>query len=366
MVKKTDVLVELVDTLICSQCSFAIYRMSGDETIWIVISDNANASRIISSEMLLATPGFVLAPFAFPSHNGWLIPADHVFTQPEAALAFAKTLADLPKHYQPTGLSADVPDPRSCYTETFTRFHKALNKGMFQKLVLSRSQKFTISEHLSVGMILQRALSCYPNATVTLTLTEQTGLWLGATPEILLRHTNRTCTTMALAGTMPVDSQEPWSAKNQLEQALVAQAIRNCVQRYTDNITQRGPYTYEAGPVKHIRTDFSFLLDNPKRLGELVCNLHPTPAVCGLPMPQASAFIREHESRDRELYAGFLGPVRLGGLSSFYVNLRCMTLFPTERVAVIHAGGGLLPSSDQATEWDETCCKMSTLSNLIA
>lgn len=52
--------------------------------------------------------------------------------------------------------------------------------------------------------------------------------------------------------------------------------------------------------------------------------LHPTPAVCGLPKEEAYQFILQTEPHDRLFYSGIIGWIDPQGDTTLYVNLRCM------------------------------------------
>ena len=129
-------------------------------------------------------------------------------------------------------------------------------------------------------------------------------------------------------------------------------------------ITEKGPYTARAGQLVHLKTDFLFQLKETKFLGELLKELHPTPAVCGLPKKEAYQFIAENEGYDRRYYTGFIGWMDLEGQTDLYVNLRCMEIRTTE--VKLYAGGGILPSSEVRNEWDETNQKMKTMKKIVS
>ena len=86
--------------------------------------------------------------------------------------------------------------------------------------------------------------------------------------------------------------------------------------------------------------------------------LHPTPAVCGLPVGEARRLINFSEGYHRQLYTGFLGRMRNQSLW-FFVNLRCARLDANQ--AVLYAGGGITPSSVPAHEWHEARLKSETI-----
>ena len=119
----------------------------------------------------------------------------------------------------------------------------------------------------------------------------------------------------------------------------------------------------ELGGGRALKTDFLFQLKETGFLGDLLKELHPTPAVCGLPKDKAYQFITEHEGYDRRYYSGYVGWIDPEGHTDIYVNLRCMEIRSTE--TKLYAGGGILPSSEVRSEWKETGEKMKTMMSLI-
>ena len=108
---------------------------------------------------------------------------------------------------------------------------------------------------------------------------------------------------------------------------------------------------------------FYFLLKNTDHIGDLLQELHPTPAVCGLPKEEAFRFIPDNEGYDRSYYSGFTGWLDTEGHTDIYVNLRCMEIKPGE--AILYAGGGILASSEVESEWMETGDKMNTMRSIL-
>ncbi|MEJ0056113.1 MAG: chorismate-binding protein [Bacteroidota bacterium] len=83
---------------------------------------------------------------------------------------------------------------------------------------------------------------------------------------------------------------------------------------------------------------------NFPQLGSIMLKLlHPTSAVCGMPMEASLEFLKQNEGYDREFYSGYLGPVNIDHETSLYVNLRCMKLFANE--ASLYAGAGVMADS---------------------
>ena len=154
-----------------------------------------------------------------------------------------------------------------------------------------------------------------------------------------------------------------WDKKNQEEQGYVADYIRRIAKKFGNKMTEKGPYTARAGQLVHLKTDFYFLLKNTDHIGDLLQELHPTPAVCGLPKEEAFRFILNNEGYDRSYYSGFTGWLDTEGHTDIYVNLRCMEIKPGE--AILYAGGGILASSEVESEWVETGDKMNTMRSIL-
>ena len=170
---------------------------------------------------------------------------------------------------------------------------------------------------------------------------------------------------MALAGTMEYEGNPNphWSDKNIREQQFVADYIMDAISPYAESIAANGPHTVRAAGLVHLRTDFSFCIERRYRIGDILKAIHPTPAVCGLPAGPAHDFIIANEHSCRAYYSGFCGPAGIDGATNLFVTLRCMRIRPG--ACDLFAGGGLLPDSTEAAEWEETEAKMRTMLNLL-
>ena len=172
--------------------------------------------------------------------------------------------------------------------------------------------------------------------------------------------------TVALAGTMQMDGENmptEWDRKNKEEQEFVSEYIRKTVKKFGSKLKEKGPYTARAGQLVHLKTDFHFTLKDTLHLGDILQELHPTPAVCGLPKEEAYRFILNSEGYDRSYYSGIIGWLSPKGETTLYVNLRCMQT--REDKALLYAGGGILPTSEAEPEWEETQHKMDTMRNIL-
>ncbi len=332
--------------------------------------------------------GFVVAPFASDeSHPILLLTADvSLQCPPDVWLPGGPAdYSDLRAQAEEILLSAQrahtpVCGTKSHYMIDFANFHSQIMAGHFSKIVLARSSFVARTDGQSPLALFVKACHRYPRMMVALVAAPQCGVWLMATPELLLGGDGTSWTTMSLAGTMRLgeDQQafdEPpsrgvhddghirWSIKNIQEQRFVSTYITECLEQVASDIEEKGPYTMRAGNLVHLRSDFHFTIGDAGRLGELLHILYPTPAVCGLPKEASRDFILSNEFAPREYYSGFIGMLNPDGETHLYVSLRCMSV--SRDGFALYAGGGLLPDSDLETEWNETEDKMDTMKALI-
>lgn len=304
--------------------------------------------------------GFVIAPFTVDDRSSVLLMSPDVVRQ--LTLAEVQSMADLPCYLDSGELPLILPS-RKAYSNDFCRFHRAFSGTGIQKLVLARCADLQYQGPRPIELFV-RACERYPEAFVTLFSAPQCGTWLVATPEVLLARESDRWHTMALAGTMQYSDNMPqWSDKNVQEQAYVSRYIGDCLSHYSQDVFMTGPYTTRSASLAHLRTDFSFILPDDSVLGDLLENLHPTPAVCGLPKQEAHRFILDNETCDRSYYSGFSGPMNLNGDTALFVSLRCMRIL--ENRYRLYAGGGILPQSEEELEWRETEAKMQAMKSLI-
>ena len=158
-----------------------------------------------------------------------------------------------------------------------------------------------------------------------------------------------------------------WTQKEIEEQALVCRYIINCFKKIrVREYLEHGPKTVVAGNVMHLKTDYEVDMKeiNFPQLGSVMLKLlHPTSAVCGMPLEAAMKFLLENEGYDREFYSGFLGPVNYQYESHIFVNLRCLQIL--EDTVRLYAGAGVTLDSVPQLEWEETEIKMKNMMGVI-
>jgi isochorismate synthase len=246
----------------------------------------------------------------------------------------------------------------------------AIGAHVFKKVVVSRKEIIDLA-NFDLISVFEKLIQSYPNAFCYCWFHPKIGLWMGATPERLLKSDNKKFSTMAIAGTQKSLglAEVTWEKKEMEEQQFVTDFILNSLKNLTSEVALSSPYSLKAGTLLHIKTDIEGILNDNSNLKQVISVLHPTPAVCGLPKEEARDFILKNEGYDREYYTGFLGELNKEGFnkdtlkSDLYVNLRCMKII--ENQAHLYMGCGITKDSNPRREWEESVNKSMTMKRVF-
>jgi isochorismate synthase len=199
--------------------------------------------------------------------------------------------------------------------------------------------------------------------------------FIGASPELLLRRSGASVSTVALAGSTRRSSdpavddhlgeQLLRSDKDRREHAIVAERIARSLRQHAVWVeTEVEPEIVKVANIQHLATPIVAQLAEPRSAVELAGMLHPTPAVGGEPWPGTASAIAELEQMDRGWYAGPVGWMDATEDGEFCVALRSALL--RDREARLYAGVGVVAGSDPAAELAETEIKLGALLPLLA
>jgi isochorismate synthase len=379
VVSSNQKLNSIISHALSSGKAISLWRLPDGDERHLVVADGA---KIIDAAYSLedSPPGFMVAPFD-PSGTRYFLPADALFVVRENVIEQLRGKEPAAHtgglHRPPFHLRASAQRPgqsQNFYESLVQNCVDEISRGSFEKIVPARSLRAEVDPEIDFLDVFDRLCSSYPHAFVSLTSSDSYGTWIGASPELLV-HVDPSLTfrTAAMAGTQvftdSVDLKKvSWTQKEIEEQALVERYIISCFKKIRlREFDEHGPRTVRAGNLLHLKTDFSVDMGatNFPQLGSVMLQLlHPTSAVCGMPLEPALQFLRQHEQLDRELYSGFLGPVNIISDTQLYVNLRCMQLLPGAQ-AIFYAGAGVTIDSSPPLEWEETVIKMNTLRRVI-
>ena len=229
-------------------------------------------------------------------------------------------------------------------------------KSELSKVVLSRNLDIATNE-VDVNEVLLKLRTSFPSAFVYALKTEEDGLWIGASPEVLVRKSKNQFQTVSLAGTRW--ENDDFTEKERIEQSVVTQSILDDLSLSLDHASE--PKEVRFGSIRHLESKIKW--QSLESLSDISKKLHPTPAVCGLPKKAALQFINELEVYDRKLYTGYLQLEGIAEDDISFVNLRCMQLFRDH--IRFYIGGGINSMSHPESEWIETEKKLETLLDAI-
>ena len=357
----------LVDTLLEKNAAFACWFHPLEEEPQLVAGSADDIIHPGSIAELSSLEGFVFAPFRM------LQSCPVVLLQPSIHLkGYTQILSFDPDELPGCALSEEsfdtcVSTPFDDYLACVKRAIGQIREERFSKVIVSRRICKPRGDE-SLGKLFCRMREKNPSVFVFVVNLPDSGLWMGATPELLFCSDGICARTVSLAATQPLrpDGRYCWFTKEIEEQAFVSRYTVDVLHRFGfSDYRTTGPQDLETAAVAHLKTEFFFPGERIEgRLGGFVEQLFPTPAVCGLPKDAAAGFIHEFEPHDRHYYTGFLGPWRLGGNGTdVYVNLRSMEIEPSQYI--LYVGGGITARSNPEHEWEETAHKARTLLNAI-
>ena len=232
-----------------------------------------------------------------------------------------------------------------------------IKENQLSKLVVSRRKLLNFEgQKVNLSQTFLNLCKSYPNAFVYFFIKDGK-CWIGAFSELLGKFDKKTSEfeTMSLAGTLPVN--ETWTAKEIEEQKPVTDFMKNILKNYSSEVEQSETYDHISGNIKHLRTDFKAKIMS-EDLENLISELHPTPAVCGIPKDLCKSAIEKFESHPRNFYAGYI-KVETEETVQYFVNLRCAEFF--ENACLIYVGGGITAESSPEKEWRETELKSEAI-----
>ena len=119
-------------------------------------------------------------------------------------------------------------------------------KGTFSKVVLSRNEIVDLPNFDLISLYIKLA-SSYPSAFTYCWFHPEIGLWMGATPETLLKVNSNQFQTVALAGTQLYKGSEEviWQNKEKEEQQFVTDYIVEIIGKLVSEIQISIPKTKE-------------------------------------------------------------------------------------------------------------------------
>jgi salicylate biosynthesis isochorismate synthase len=288
------------------------------------------------------------------------------------------------------GLRADPLPLLDPHLTSRVEIRSALPPSDFERMISAATDRIAAGEMSKVVLareVLVSAAAAHDPAAVFGAMREQfpacfcfccgtpEGAFIGASPELLLRRSGASLSTVALAASTRRSSdpavddhlgeQMLRSDKDRREHAIVAERIVRILRPHAVWVEAAAePGIVKVANIQHLATPIVAQLAEPRSAVELAGILHPTPAVGGEPSPAAATAIAELEPMDRGWYAGPVGWMDATEDGEFCVALRSALL--RDREARLYAGVGIVAGSDPAAELAETEVKLQALLPLLA
>jgi isochorismate synthase len=272
----------------------------------------------------------------------------------------------------PGGRVLEAVPPAGAWVNRVREAVDEIRAGLLDKVVLARSVRVDLGGPVEpfdlVALMVDRFPGCHVYGWQV-----GSSVLIGASPELLVRRRCGFFETRPLAGSAPrsLDPGEDArlgeallaSFKDQAEHAFVVDEIVTRLGTMVSGMKRPpGPGLERLAGVQHLATTLTG--STGSRLLEIAAAIHPTPAVCGVPMDRALAHIGSAEAIDRGWYSGGVGWASAEGDGELALALRCALV--QGEAATLFVGNGIVADSDPAAELDETEVKLAPLLKLLA
>ncbi|MCP4141205.1 MAG: isochorismate synthase [Chloroflexi bacterium] len=245
--------------------------------------------------------------------------------------------------------------------------------GEIGKVVFARTRKVSFEKRPELITVFSRLNDAYP-ATLRFYFEPRPGLvFMGATPELLVRTQGQMLETVSLAGSAPRDKNVKVnekhgadllaSKKDRREHAIVVEDIINRLKPLCTAVEYpETPHLRSLPNIQHLETPIKATLKETGIFAPAQA-LHPTPALAGQPRQLALKMIREHEAQPRGAYGAPVGWITPQGDGEMAVAIRSAVFRKKE--GLLYAGAGLLAASDPEKEWQETVMKFRPMMDAL-
>ncbi|WP_057915654.1 isochorismate synthase MenF [Peribacillus muralis] len=255
------------------------------------------------------------------------------------------------------------------WKRTVTEAVEEIKTTDLDKIVLARELRLTFERSIDSGKVLEQLIAEQPLSYI-FSLEAGGDCFVGATPERLIKKQGNEVFSTCLAGSMGRGKDEHEDVilgnellqdqKNLQEHQYVVSMISNAFDAVCEKVlVPDGPRLMKNRHIQHLYTPIRGVAKEGITILQFVENLHPTPAMGGLPKEKAVIRIREMEGLERGFYAGPLGWMDTYGNGEFAVGIRSALIQDNE--ASLFAGCGVVEDSTAVAEYRETGIKFNPM-----
>ena len=214
-------LAEFIDRLLAKNCPFALWSMPGSNTPEILISEKKEMVYSSRFEKLNGGEGFVFAPYKI-NKNSPLVLLKPGILKKRTDKILEIDIDTIPGKEIPYIAHDKVyAVSKEQYLEDIEKTIDTIKSTTLAKVIISRLIPFNRKKE-SVGEVFMQLFQQTPNALVYLvnlppdSRNPKAALWMGATPEVLLKSEGKNLETVSLAGTQSrrIDNNYSWHTKD--------------------------------------------------------------------------------------------------------------------------------------------------------
>jgi menaquinone-specific isochorismate synthase len=259
------------------------------------------------------------------------------------------------------------------WVENVNKALKEIDSGEVQKIVLSRQVDLELENSISISNVISTLGERYPKCYV-FAFRKNESVFFGASPEKLAKISNGWIEADALAGSISRGKTSAEddsladtllsSKKDLAEQEIVVSFIKDSFARFCNNIVyEEKPIIRKLPNIQHLWTPIKGKINQNESVFSVLKELHPTPAICGVPWTKARDSIIEMEPHNRGLFSGMIGWFNLKTEGEFAVAIRSALI----KKKSIHAfaGCGIVKGSDSEIEYAESELKLKPIISLF-
>lgn len=261
----------------------------------------------------------------------------------------------------------------SDWLETVRLAREKIRHNQANKIVLAREVRLTFNNEAEMTPILDSLMKNQPHCYI-FAFERHGDCFIGATPERLVKVSKDKLLSTCLAGTAPrgktfvedekISKDLLQDQKNLEEHEYVVQMITNSIAPYCSHIDiPDHPIVHRLKNLHHLYTPVKATFKENYHVLDIVKQLHPTPALGGVPREKSLLFIREHELLDRGWYGAPIGWMDSEDHAEFAVAIRSGLIQGKE--ASLFAGVGVMKDSDLQLEYEETKMKLLPMLSAI-
>ncbi len=262
----------------------------------------------------------------------------------------------------------DITDPQH-FKQAVASALSTIQDNVLNKIVLAHAVDIFAPLPFHPVHSLLNLRQLYPDCYIFATSNGKGQHFIGASPERLIRLRDRQLMTDALAGSAPrgkTTCEDAHLANTLLNSAKEMHEHQVVIEFITRQLCQLG-LTPQSNPlrllqlsnIQHLQTPIQAKVPTHIHLLDAIAELHPTPAVAGVPRDIACEHIRRYERFERSLYAAPIGWVDHQGNGEFAVGIRSAIIDGCH--ARLYAGAGIVAGSDPERELAEVQLKLQAL-----